>query len=330
MLRMKVYVTDRGGSLEALRQRVRDLEAMGVSGVLVSDHLFVAGGGPRREARLPTEPLTTLAAIAALSERLHVGTIVSNVGLLHPALVLRQFVNLAAMVGGERVLAGLGAGWNREEFEALGMPMPSFQTRMQRLEEAAALARQWFDTGLANLEGEQVVARDLPMAPPASTPPRVLLGGGSDRILDIAGRHADALDLNGTSSSGKVSGANLPQADLRRRLSTTVADLERSVQRVRQTARQAGRPADAVRLSVLIGHFQLCSNGEIADIEQAIASSAGLHGRDLRECPYVLTGEAEQVAEVLVERRRRLELDAVILGGGVDPRPFCERVLPRL
>jgi alkanesulfonate monooxygenase SsuD/methylene tetrahydromethanopterin reductase-like flavin-dependent oxidoreductase (luciferase family) len=327
---MKVFVTYRGGSLADLRERVRMLEALGVTGVLVGDHLFGAGPGPRKEARRPPEPLTTLATIAAISDRLQVGTIVSNVGFLHPALVLRQFANLAALFGGERVLAGIGGGWSREEFEAIGLPMPGFRSRMDRLDEAAALARQLFDHGMASLEGSQVIARELPLSPAVVVPPRLLLGGGSDRLLDIAGRYADALDLNGSSRRGAVSGPDLPGADARRRLSTTVADLEASTERVRAASRAAGRPVDAVSFSVLIGYMEGCTSSEVASVTARIATSAGLSTESLDACPYALIGEPQRMADLLTERRERLGLDMVILAGSIDPRPFCEQVLPRI
>jgi alkanesulfonate monooxygenase SsuD/methylene tetrahydromethanopterin reductase-like flavin-dependent oxidoreductase (luciferase family) len=327
---MKVYVTLRGVALTEVRERVAELDAMGVAGVLVGDHLFIAGAGPRAQARRPPEPLTTLATVATLSDRLEVGTIVSNIGFLHPALALRQFANLASLFGGERVLAGIGAGWNREEFEAIGQTMPGFRARMERLEEAARLARQLFDRGLASIEGSHVVARELPLAPQPSVPPRLLLGGGSDRLLDIAGRYADALDLNGSSRRGGVVGPDLPGADTRRRLSTTVADLEASVERVRSTSQASGRPRGAVSLSVLVGDLEFCSNADVPSVTERITAAAGLAAQSLDECPYVLLGEPERVADMLAERRERLGLEAVILAGTADWRRFCERVLPRL
>src|ERR1041385_6297441 len=133
---MNVYVVVRTGTLADLARDVRRLEDLGVTGVLVTDHLFMDGPGrPRSETQRPNEPMTVLAAVAALSDRLNIGTIVSNIALLHPALVVRQFAQLAALVVGERVLAGLGAGWNRTEFEALGCTMPKHAERLDRLEE---------------------------------------------------------------------------------------------------------------------------------------------------------------------------------------------------
>ncbi|HEX8966921.1 MAG TPA: LLM class flavin-dependent oxidoreductase, partial [Chloroflexota bacterium] len=169
---MDVYVAQRNATLPQLRARVAEFEAIGVTGVLASDHLFVPRPDQRAQGRLPHEPITTLTTIAALSDRLRVGTIVSNIGFLHPALVLRQFAQMAVLFGGERIVAGLGAGWGRDEFEALGLRMPPHHARVGRLEEAARLAREMFDTGLGNLEGEYVVARQLPLAPQPTVAPR--------------------------------------------------------------------------------------------------------------------------------------------------------------
>ncbi len=326
---MDVYVRLRVTSLPALREQVRRLEDLGATGVLFTDHLFVSGGFPGAPRFRPVEPMTLLGAVAALSDRLRLGTIVSNAGLLHPALLIRQFAQLAALVGGERVLAGLGAGWNREEFEALGMPMPSYRARMDRLEEAVRLARELYDHGSATLEGTQVVARDLPLAPLPTTPPRILVGGGSDRLLEIAGRYADMLDLNGSSRRRSVSGPNLPLADKQRRLTTTVADLAESAERVRAASRTAGRPLDAVSLMNLMDQVVYCRPTEAAEAAERIASTLSLPGQPVTDCPYVLLGEPEEMAEVLAERQRRIGIEALSLPEAEAER-FCRDVLPRL
>jgi alkanesulfonate monooxygenase SsuD/methylene tetrahydromethanopterin reductase-like flavin-dependent oxidoreductase (luciferase family) len=100
----------------------RRLESLGAAGVVQGDHLFVPGppaDGP--VARMAADSLTVLTTVAAHSERLGVATLVANVGFHHPLPLLRRFANLALVHGGERVYAGLGAGWSRREFEALGL-----------------------------------------------------------------------------------------------------------------------------------------------------------------------------------------------------------------
>ena len=324
---MDVYFTIRGAPLPELRRQAAWIEAHGGTGVMAADHLFVGGGSlPRRQARRGFDPVVVLSAVAAISERLRVGTSVSNIGLLHPALVLRQFAQLAELIGGDRVLAGLGAGWNREEFEALGMRMPTFAQRMERLEEAARLARELFDRGFASLEGSHVVARELPLAPLPPTPPRLFLGGGSDRLLDIAGRYADMLDLNGTSSAGALRGPNLPQADQQRRMSTTVAGLEVSLERVQAAATAAGRHANAVAFSVLVNHVIFCSDQQRGEEASRIRRSVGLSAGSLDDCPYVLIGEPRRMVDQLHEWQSRLGLQALLLVSSI-PRHTAERFM---
>jgi len=327
---LKVYVAQRNATLPELRARIAELEDLGVTGLLASDHLFVPRASDRAAGRLPHEPMTMMTTIAALSSRLHVGTIVANTSFLHPGLIVRQFAQMAALFGGERIVAGLGAGWNRAEFTALGMHMQPNQARLERLEESVRLARQMFDTGTGTLEGAHVVARNLPLAPRPTVPPRLLVGGGSERVLDIAGRYADILDLNGSSRHAPLTREDPAVADLQRRLMTTVSDLEDAVQRVRSTSEAHARPADAVAITLLMSFIEVCDDHAVADRAAAIAKFAGLDGYPLDECPYVLLGSAERIAATLAERRERLHIDGLILTNNIDPRPLCEHILPRI
>jgi alkanesulfonate monooxygenase SsuD/methylene tetrahydromethanopterin reductase-like flavin-dependent oxidoreductase (luciferase family) len=327
---LDVYIAQRNATLPQLRARIGEFETLGVTGVLASDHLFVPRPDQRAQGRLPHEPITTLTTIAALSERLSVGTIVSNIGFLHPALVIRQFAQMAVLFGGERIVAGLGAGWGRAEFEALGMRMPPHHVRVERLAEAARLAREMFDTGVGNMEGEFVIARDLPLAPKPTVPPRLLVGGGSDRLLDIAGRYADMLDLSGSSRRSALPGADPSQADLQRRLMTTVSDLELSVLRVREASKSTGRTSDAVQIGLLINYFEICPDNQVNDRARVITEAAGLGDYPLDECPYVMLGSRERIAAALAERRERLEVRALTLTNNIDPRPLYEQILPLL
>ena len=174
----------------------RRLDALGVSGVVQGDHLFLPGppaGDP--VARMAADCLTVLTTVAAHSDRLRIATLVANVGFGHPLPLLRRFANLAMIHGGNRVYAGLGAGWSRSEFEALGLRFPSLDARTERLTEVARLARALFDEGWATQRGSHLDAVDVPLAPAPRDPPRLLLGGGSKTILELAGRYADHIDL---------------------------------------------------------------------------------------------------------------------------------------
>jgi alkanesulfonate monooxygenase SsuD/methylene tetrahydromethanopterin reductase-like flavin-dependent oxidoreductase (luciferase family) len=324
-----------------LRNLVARLEDAGATGVTVSDHLFYTRDGmPRRSGVLPAcDPLTTLASVAALSDRLELQTVVVNTAWIHPALLLRQFAQLAVLVGGERVTAGLGAGWSPEEFAAQGLEMAPFRPRMERLEEVLALARQLYDSGWANLTGSFVAADDLPLSPVPDRAPRLLVGGGSDRALRMAGRYADVLDLHGDPRHGKVAGATMEEArrgDVRRRALTTVEDLEVRYEFVRRAAADSGRPAPAV--STQIWYTAFGSSDDVRAAEEELCTEwAQMPARPLDRSPYLLFGSPAQMAEALHERRERYGLERIALTGegGIrsappDPLRFCREVIPLL
>jgi len=298
---MDLYVSlGPAGDMATLKSRIARLDDLGVRGAFVSDHLFVTVSRDRAAAYRPDDPFIVLATVAALSPRLGLGTLVANVGLLHPALILRHFAQLASLVGGERVLAGIGAGWNTEEFEALGMPMPPHAARLDRLEESCRLARALFDQGMASIDGDAVVARELPFSPRPPTPPRLMLGGGSDRLLDIAGKYADFLDLNGSSRRQRLRRVRPLRDDLARRAATTVNDLVVSATRVRSVAKEADRPSP--RLSVTVNTVAIDGTADPATAD----------------CPYVLSGDAGRLREALAERAERIGLDAIIVPENTD------------
>ena len=314
--------------MSELAEQVRRWEEVGVGGVFATDHLFFDMEGSRRTARRQPDPYILLAAAGAVTERARLGTIVANAGLQHPALLLRHFSQLARLFGGERVYAGLGAGWNREEFEALGLVWQAHGQRMQRLEETMVLGRQLYDDGYGHLHGAEIVADDLPLSPGPGVPPRLLLGGGSARALQMAGRYADHVDLNSPTSAGKVSatigGAVTVVEDNRKRLAGTVAGLEESVRVVAAAALEAGRPAPTS--SVMLTHVVSCPAGEIEDNERRLCEQYGLEPVPLGQCPFALVGPPERMVDLLEERAERLGLASVILPGSNDVAGFATSV----
>ncbi|MDP3891839.1 LLM class flavin-dependent oxidoreductase [Nocardioides sp.] len=323
---------------KAFSEQIRRLEDAGVTGVSVNDHLFATSDGVHRSDRTsPTcDPVATLGVVAGLSDRLGVQSVVLNSAFSHPALTVRHFAQLAQLVGGERVTMGLGAGWSAEEFDAIGYQMPPFGRRMDRLGEVLQIARSMLDNGRASFTGDHVSVRDLPLSPAVHEVPRLLVGGGSDRVMTLAGRYADILDLHGHPSRGKIAGATMAQAragDVARRALTTVADLEERVGAVRAAERAAGRAPVAVSGSVFFTVYEDVDRAESA----LCAAWARIPDQSLRDSPYLLFGSPTQMAESLSERRERYGLARVTLqydrGYPVpppDPVRFCAEVLPLL
>ena len=326
-----------------LRDMVHALEDTGATGVSFSDHIFVTENDrPRAEGVAHScDPMTAMAAVVGMSDHLAVQTTVVNTAWIHPALLLRQFAQLAVLAGGQRVTAGLGAGWSTEEFDALGMRMPSFRQRMDRFEEVLAFARSLFSDRLASLPGVHVTARQVPLSPPCTLPPDLMIGGGSDRIFDLAGRYADVLELHGDPRHGKVVGATMEQAklgDVRRRALTTVADLAARMQLVRAAESRAGRPPGSVSVSNQIWYVAYGDRSAVAEAERQLCRDWGhIPDQRLNTSPYLLLGEPGQIAETLIERHEAYGLDRISLteNTGVpaaphDPIRFCQEVVSRL
>jgi F420-dependent oxidoreductase-like protein len=181
---------------EALFDRVveqaRAAEAAGFSLVTVMDHLYqIDGIGPITDPML--EAWSTLAALARETKRVRLATLVSGVTYRNPALLAKTATTLDVLSGGRAVL-GLGAAWNDVEHDAFGFDFPPVRERMDRLDEALTIIRAMFTEDRSTFEGRQYRVHDVRNVPRPIQPggPRILVGGGGEqRTLRIAARHAD-------------------------------------------------------------------------------------------------------------------------------------------
>lgn len=306
---MDVYVmVGNVGDIEDLRASTLRWEALGVAGILVTDHLFFSPEPGEDAVVRPPDPVVVLSALGALSERMVIGSVVANVGLLHPALLIRHFAQLAALYGGQRVLAGLGAGWNGEEFAALGTTMPSHGARLDRLAETCQLWHQLFREGAGSIEGKEVVVRDLPTAPVPAQPPRLMLGGGSPRLLEMAGKWADHIDLNATSRAKPLPRLPSRRDDLLRKLSTTIADVESAVEALGAAATAAGRRPEDITRSIMA----LVLSKDAHSLRAGLAET----GVDPSDCAYVIPTGPEEIVPAIAERQRRFGLSVLFVSDG--------------
>jgi probable F420-dependent oxidoreductase len=170
-------------------------ERLGFDSVWVSDHFFASleryGGDHTRYGTL--EPLITLAALAPLTERVRLGTLVLSAGFRHPA-ILAKSVTAVDRVSGGRLELGLGAGWLADEFEAFGYPFGSVGERFGLLEETLAYLGAVFGQEPASFRGSRFALRDAYNRPATVQRPRppLLVGGkGGPRVLRAAARLAD-------------------------------------------------------------------------------------------------------------------------------------------
>src|SRR3954465_1028163 len=130
-----------------------------------------------------------LAALAAATERVAIGTLVLCNSFRNPAILAKMATTLAEVSGG-RLILGVGAGWNEPEYEAFGLP---FDHRVDRFEEALQILGPLLREGHVDFEGQYCQARncdDVPRGPRAGGPP-LMVGSEGPRMLNLTAQYAD-------------------------------------------------------------------------------------------------------------------------------------------
>ncbi len=164
----------------------RAAEAGGFDSIWVPDHLLYRGDG--RGERGPWEAWTLLAALAAATERVRLGSLVTCAGFHPPGLLAKMAATVAEVSGGRFVL-GLGAGWNEPEFRAFGLP---YDHRVSRFEESFSIVRALLAGERATLDGRFWQAEDAVLLPAPEQPVPLMIGSNGPRMLGIALPHVDA------------------------------------------------------------------------------------------------------------------------------------------
>lgn len=153
-------------------------EDVGFNSIWLGDHLLY----DKPEGPLgPWECWTQLAALAAVTDRVLLGPLVSPTGWRNPALLVKMAATVDEISGGRLVL-GLGSGWNQREFDAYGY---SFDKRVSRFEEAFAVITSLVRTGHADYAGDFYEVQDLALVPPPRPDLPIMIGSTGPRMLSI-------------------------------------------------------------------------------------------------------------------------------------------------
>jgi len=173
-------------------EQARTAEEAGFDLVTVMDHLYqIRGVGQDDEPML--EGWSVLAALARETSRVRLGTLVTGVTYRNPALLAKQATTLDTISGG-RAIYGIGAAWNDVEHAGYGYDFPPVKERMDRLEEALAIAKAMFTEDRPTVDGTYYRiegALNVPRPVQPGGPPILVGGGGEQRTLRIAARYAD-------------------------------------------------------------------------------------------------------------------------------------------
>ena len=185
-----VHIGQQNLASAELRALWRRLDAAGVDWISVWDHFYEA---PFQDGSQPHyEALATLGALAADTTRARIGCLVFYVGYRNPALLAKAATTLDHLSGG-RFELGLGAGWHIHEASAYGYPFPDIGTRLDMLDEGAAVVRRLLQEPRVTFSGRHFQVDDAVCAPkPLQDRLPLWIGGlGERRTLEVAARRAD-------------------------------------------------------------------------------------------------------------------------------------------
>ena len=266
-------------SWTALAQRA---EAGGYDALLAADHPGSAAS-----------PFVALAAAAAVTRRLGVGTYVSHAGVREPLLLASDVATLDLVSDGRARLA-LGAGHTPAEWSMLGTERPDVAGRVRRFLAVAEACRALLAGETVTLDGPEVHTREARLTHPRPVQERVpfTFGGGNTALLRWAGAHADVVGLSGL-------GLTLPDGHMHE-VRWTGADIDRQVELVEQGA--AGRPAAPAR-EALVQMVDITDDAEGAARE--IARRLNCDTADVLASPYAWIGTVDEIGAALADHERR-------------------------
>jgi alkanesulfonate monooxygenase SsuD/methylene tetrahydromethanopterin reductase-like flavin-dependent oxidoreductase (luciferase family) len=176
--------TPRWADLLAMARQSEEIE---IDSLWVMDHVLMPGPVATLGA---WDCWSLLAGLAAVTNRVAIGPLVSCTSFRNPALQAK-IADTVDEISGGRLILGLGAGWNQREYEAFGYP---FDHRVSRFAEAIAIIHGLLREGRVDFEGKYYQARDCQLVPrgPQGHQLPILVGGRGERMLRLAARYADS------------------------------------------------------------------------------------------------------------------------------------------
>ncbi len=162
-------------------------DQLGYDSAWVCDHLY---GVPMPQLPI-LEAWTELAAVAAVTDKIRLGTLVTPPFFRNPAILAKQIATIDQIAPG-RVFPGFGAGWFEAEFTSHGAEFPSTRERLRALEESIQIMKSMWTQEQTTFEGQHCQVKDVFCEPKPATPPPILVGGSGEKVLmRIAAEHAD-------------------------------------------------------------------------------------------------------------------------------------------
>lgn len=282
-------------------ETARRAEEAGFTGLVLPDHLL------KQHA-----PIPVLATVAAATDRLRLMPFVLNTGLRHPAVVAQDLATLDVLSEG-RLEIGLGAGWNKAEHDAIGLPFEPAAERIDRLSETIDVLKGCFGPEPFGYQGKffKVDGHDGYPKPVQRPHPPLFVGGGGRRVLTLAGRHADTVGLAPRVLPTR-DGVTPPDPG-----SLSLAAAEQKVAWVREAA---GDRFDRIELNLYpSGGPLLITSDALTPARERAENLRRLTGvettpAEVLESPHVFIGTVAEIAGKIRMLRERLGVSSFMLG----------------
>jgi probable F420-dependent oxidoreductase len=290
-------------SAKEWRERAKATEDLGYSALHLADH--VLGPGPAiASTNHPIQELAAVPAIAVAAEAtgtLRVGCRVFCQDYRHPAMLAKEAATLDLLSEG-RLELGIGAGWLRAEYEALGIDFDPAPVRIERLAETVAVLKAHMAGGPVSFSGKHFRLEGFEGVPtPVQRPhPPLMIGGGGRKVLSLAAREAQIVSLNFNNRSGTLGRDGV-------RLSTA-SETARKIGWVREAA---GDRFDSIELEIGAYFTFMGEAGEAA--AGGMAKALGLAPDEMLAHPHGLFGSVERVCDTLQERRETYGISYVTI-----------------
>jgi probable F420-dependent oxidoreductase len=273
--------------------RARKAEDLGYSAFHLADHLL--GPGPAVEAA--NHPVQNLAAIpamayaAAVTNTIKIGCRVFCIDYHVPVVLIKSAMTIDLLSNG-RLELGLGAGWIKSEYAAVGINFDEPQVRIDRLADVIAGVKAFRGDGAAEINNKTLNWKDFEGLPKPVGRAPIIVGGGSPRVLRLAGREADIVSLNFNNRSGMIGPDGLQKS--------TEAETLKKLGWIKQGA---GERFDD--LEIEIGVICTVVEGDVKPVVANFVQMFGCTEEETLRHPHILVGSIDAVCEQIEQRREQ-------------------------
>ena len=290
--------------------QARQAESLGYSAFHLADHIL--GDGPAlQRANHPVQNLAAIPAMAyaaAVTSKINIGCRVFCIDYHNPVVLIKSAMTIDKLSNG-RLEFGLGAGWIKEEYAALGLTMDEPAVRIDRLADVIEGVKAFRADGLVEVSNNTLNWKEFEGDPKPVGPAPIMVGGGSPRILRLAGREADIVSLNFNNRSGMIGpdGVQL----------SSEKETQKKIGWIKEGA--GDRFAD---LEIEIGAYFTFVMDDPSPVLGQFAQMFGLSEEAMAAHPHALFGSVDAICDEL-ERRRELHGISYITVGKDNMESFA-------